>query len=351
MEDASAMERPLLDQADALLELRQTASAIQVFDEAERVGADADRCAGGRWLGHMLDGDFEAAWRESDAIRARGMADPHRFWNGEDLRDRRVIVRCLHGYGDAVQMLRYAPQLRELCAKLIVEVPPRLVELAPCFAGMEQVVTWGEGAPARTPEWDVQVEVMELPYLFRTQLKELPIATSYLTIPAIIGAATSAAMGTRQQPRIGIVFTAGEWNGARSLPLKFVEELASETGCEFWNLHAGVADARRFSELREVPACGEEIMALAGVIQELDLVITVDTLAAHLAGALGVQAWVLLQYSTDWRWMIERSDTPWYPSLRLYRQDSQGDWAGVMKRVRDDLNAWLSEERAEGESQ
>ena len=122
-------------------------------------------------MAHMLAGNFAAAWRESDAIRQRGAPDPHRYWTGDDLRGQRVILRCLHGYGDAVQFLRYVPRLRALASHLVVEVPPAMMEIASCFDGVDDVITWGAGAPAVPPEWNAQVEVMELPYLFRTELQ------------------------------------------------------------------------------------------------------------------------------------------------------------------------------------
>ena len=116
----------LLAEAETLLAARRLPDALEAFRRAEAAGADADRCAAGRWLAHILVGDFENAWRESDCIRKRGKPDPHRFWQGEDLNGKRVIVRCLHGYGDAVQFLRYAPLLRRMVSRLIIEVPPRL---------------------------------------------------------------------------------------------------------------------------------------------------------------------------------------------------------------------------------
>lgn len=331
----------MLDQAERRLQRRKLGEALQAFDEAEAAGADRDRCAGGGWLVRMLSGDFGGAWRESDAIRARGGEDAHRFWNGEDLRGKRVILRCLHGFGDAVQMLRYAPRLKAMCARLIVEVSPRFAELARCFTGVDEVVTWEQDAP----EWDAQVEVMELPYLFRTEIAELPLAERYLEVPGTVRAQVSDAMGERQRPRIGIVWAAGEWNPARNLPFHLMKRLVG--GCEFWSLQGGVEQARwselRSEGLRDAAECGEGLLTLAAVIAELDLVITVDTLAAHLAGALGTPAWVMLQYAADWRWMTGREDSPWYPSLRLFRQSSAGDWEGVVETVRGCLEAWAAE--------
>ena len=112
------------------LDQRRLTSAIAAFDSAERGGACADRSAAGRWTAHMLMGNMAAAWRESDAIFARGAPDVNRFWCGEDLRGKRVIVRCLHGYGDTVQFLRYLPSLQKLAGHVVLEVPPAMLEIA-----------------------------------------------------------------------------------------------------------------------------------------------------------------------------------------------------------------------------
>ena len=185
---------------------------------------------------HMLDGDFTAAWRESDAIRARGADDPHRFWQGEDITGKRVIVRCLHGLGDAVQMLRYLPLLRQRCAHVTVEVPPRLVELATCMSGGDEVITWGHDAPAPPVKWDVQIEVMELPYFFRSAMHDLPLETAYVQIPAALQQRVASAMGEVRKPRVGIVWSASEWDATRCLPMECVARLTAHTGMEFWNL-------------------------------------------------------------------------------------------------------------------
>ena len=158
----------LLHDAHDLLAHRDVAGRWRHLIKPRRLEPMRMHAPGGRWTAHMLTGNFAAAWRESDTIRAGGAPDPHRFWAGENLRGRRVMLRCLHGYGDAVQFLRYAPRLQRTASRLTVEVPPAMMEIARYFCGVDDVITWGVDAPARAPSWDVQVEVMELPYLFRT---------------------------------------------------------------------------------------------------------------------------------------------------------------------------------------
>lgn len=338
-------EQMLLD-AEECLDRRDLGIAMRGFDAAEWMGADANRCAAGRWMGAMLQGDFASAWRESDAIRRRGAPDPHRFWNGEDVRGKRLIVRCLHGFGDAVQFLRYAPALRARAAEVIFEVAPRFMELARCFDGVEHVITWGKDAPQRQPEWDVQMEVMELPYFFRTELRDLPVAEGYLRIPEWATAKVARAMDGSDKPRVGLVWSAGEWNPSRCVPFRALAPILESAEFEFWNLQGPDESAERPDAgcewLREASGCRNSVLTLAAVISQLDLVITVDTLAAHLAGALGVPAWMMLRYAADWRWMTGTPESPWYKSLRLFRQPRPGDWISVVDEVQAALRAWSS---------
>lgn len=329
----------LLEQAGTLLAIRKIHEAHKAFDAAQAAGADPDGCSGGRWFGAMLDGNYEPAWQESDAIRARGAPDPNRFWQGQPLQGARVIVRCLHGFGDAVQMLRYASHLKNIASSVIFEVPPRLLPLAPFFRDVDRVISWDRQASFESPDWNVQMEIMELPYIFRTTIADLPIATSYLNLPDAAVQKAAQAIGQRREPRVGFVWAGGEWNPERSIPFALLQPLLQRKSWECWSLQGDGAASQakeriESGAMRDATAvCGDGLLALAATIQNLDLVITVDTLAAHLAGALGKSAWVLLQYAADWRWMTARNRSPWYPTMRLFRQPAPGDWPGVIDAV------------------
>lgn len=332
----------LFAKAEADLEARRLLSAWSGFHAAETRGFSPDRCSAGRWLACMLLGDFAAAWRESDLIRRRGAPDPHRFWRGEPLAGKRVMLRCLHGLGDAVQLLRYVPALNRIVSRLTVEVPPAMIQLTPCFEGVERVISWGGHAPAEPVPWDVQIEINELPYIFRTTLADLPLRTRYLRLPAPLLRHNRIAPVHDRSTRIGLVWAAGHWNPARSIPFPQMKPLLTTPGCEFWNLQGGEArqDWPAQPGLRRWHAaenCAQSLANLAATIAQLDLVITADTLAAHLAGAMGIPAWVMLPFAADWRWLHDRCDSPWYPSLRLFRQPQEGDWASVLRAVRDAL--------------
>jgi hypothetical protein len=304
---------------------------------------DNNRRAAERWTSAMLRGDFLAAWNESDAIRSRGLPDPHRFWQGESLIGKRVMIRCLHGFGDAIQFLSYAPRLRTIAARVLVECSPRAVDLIRCLPGIDEVLAWGD----TIPPWDAQIELMELPYIFRTTIADLPIAIEYLHLPGmqreLAAQALSAAAPT---PRIGLAWSAGDWNPLRSIPLPMLKPVLDRDGCEFWNLQGG--DVREQwqtllarSRLCDTPALADAgLVPLAAIIAHLDLVITVDTLAAHLAGALGIPCFLMLQHAPDWRWMLDREDSPWYPSLRLIRQPAPSDWASIIVKLECALAEW-----------
>jgi hypothetical protein len=338
--------------AEELLRRRELARAERAFDLAEWCGGDKDRCGSGRWLLAMLRGDFEAAWRESDAIRRRGAPDPNRFWMGEDITGKRVILRCLHGLGDAVQFLRYAPMLRQGAAKLIVETPPALVELAPYFDGVDEVITWGESAPRAKPSWDVQMEILELPYVFRTQLRDLPIATEYLRLPRPVVESVAPRPTCADSLHVGLVWACGEWNPARSVPIELLRSVVDVDGCEFWNLQGGACRSDwellgASDRLHDAYELSNTVLRLAALISHLDVVITPDTLAAHLAGALGVPAFVMLEHAADWRWMQRREDSPWYSSLRLFQQPKDGDWSGAVELVKRALEQHVHDRAAE----
>ncbi len=287
-----------------------------------------------------------SAWRQTDSIRERSRPDPHRFWDGVPIEGKKLIVRCLHGFGDTIQMLRYVPDLLRLAERVVLEVQPRLLPLLAVLSITHSdrlhLVTWGDEVPETIPAWDSQVEVMELPYLFRTEQKDLPLASSYVQIPDRERNVVSEAMGPCFRPRVGLVWTAGAWNPDRAMSLEILKPLL-RAPVDFWSL----VDLRHHPEslflasavnLKNSTQFGEGILHLASVITHLDLVITTDTLAAHLAGAIGIPVWLMVQHAADWRWMTgDRS--PWYPTMRLFRQPSPGDWGGVVRAVEEVLCA------------
>ncbi len=278
----------------------------------------------------MLLGDFEAAWKESDAIACRGNPDPNRFWNGKSFTGQRVLIRCLHGLGDTIQFLRYAPLIRREARSLTIEVQPRLKPLIECSGLAENVITWGEPEP----EWDQQVEVMELPHIFRTTIESIPAAVPYLRLPL------APRMEKAGLFRVALVWASSRFNAARSIPLEILSRICDGSNLEFYSFQGD-------PECEELAGCPvrihdwdeqtNSVLGAARSLGEMDLLITADTMMAHLAGALGRRVWTLLPYEADWRWMLNRSDSPWYPTMRLFRQTEPGNWEPVAEKVRSAL--------------
>jgi hypothetical protein len=296
------------------------------------------------WMSAMRRGDFPTAWRISDAVlRARldrGETCFHRprhlqfVWNGATLRDARVIVRCYHGLGDTIQFVSLLPRLRKIAREVVLWAQPKLLPLLEHARGIDRLEALTDGSPEA--EYDVDIEIMELPHALRLQANDLADAAPYIYV-------SPAASFSDGLCHVGLVTVAGGWDALRSIPPhQPLTALSSVDGIAWHSLQypSVVTDFPR-----STLACAD-IVELASRIEALDLVITVDTMTAHLAGALGQQVWLLLSEPCDWRWMQHRNDSPWYPTMRLFRQPRHGDWASVLEEVSDALRALAGATRA-----
>jgi hypothetical protein len=325
--------------AQEFLKQRRVDHAIDLFHRAEKLGFDASECASARWDCWMLSGRFERAWEESEAIARTGVKDPHRFWDGRPWAGKRVMLRCLHGLGDTIQFIRYAPLIRESAKSLVVQVHPELVTLIGGIPGIDRAITWGESVEPEPDDWEVQMEVTELPRAFRTTAHSLPSAVPYIRVPDERIAWASRLVGPADGLRIGIVWQSGPYNPARSISLDCLKPIFCSGRHKFYSLQKGV-DVR---ELRDPPPVldvqlyTKDVQDTAALMLNLDLMVSVDTMTAHLAGALGKPVWILLPFDADWRWMLERSDTPWYPTARLFRQSRPGDWSDMVETIAERL--------------
>lgn len=297
----------------------------------------------GDWFAAMRRGDWEAAWRATDRIelpRRQRQGEPgferkagHLRWDGTPPEGRSVLVRCEHGLGDTLQFMRFLPRLRARQLHFLVQPP--LVELLRGAPGLGEVRNyWTDDPP---PAHEVDLEVMELAYVLRCRLPELPPPYPHL------GAQLPAAdwgLPDDGRLRVGLVWACSHWEPSRSMALSQLAPLFALDGVHFVSLQQGEAAADpRVRQLGMTPLSARtaDIRIAAAAMQALDLVISIDSMPAHLAGTLGRPTWVLLKQEADWRWMQQRDDSPWYPAMRLFRQAPAGDWDELARRVADAL--------------
>jgi hypothetical protein len=285
----------------------------------------------------MRNGDLAAAWAISDAVLRHRIASKEVCWNwprhlqfvwrGEPLADKRVLVRCYHGLGDTIQFLRFLRPLRDIARHVTLWVQPTLLDLAAGVAGVDRVLALHDGAAEA--EHDVDVEIMEIPHALR--VTSIPSRVPYLRAPH-----ARQLEADERVHRVGIVWQGGAWDPRRDVPLPLLRRLAGLPGVRLYSLQAGPAGALAYT-VSATPMDIGTIIHAATRILELDLIISVDTMVAHLAGALGRPVWTLLHADCDWRWGGDSDQTGWYPTMRLFRQKRAGEWEGVIAAVCETL--------------
>jgi hypothetical protein len=288
------------------------------------------------WTAAMMRGDFAAAWQVCDRVLAQRTASQdscsdwprHRqyVWRGAQLAQRRVLVRCYHGLGDTLQFIRFAQPLRRIAREVTVWVQPPLLNLVATAPGVDRVSALHDGLPEFL--FDVDIEIMELPHALRVSMESLSGHVPYL-FPRM----RSRVPAQRDDVlKIGLAWQSGNWTQERSIPLDTLQRLQSLPGVALYSLQFP-PEAHALEVLGAADLACKEIELLASRMQRLDLIISADTYTAHLAGALGLPVWTLLPTTSDWRWMHDRTDSPWYPTMRLFRQSEPGDWDDVMGEV------------------
>lgn len=289
--------------------------------------------------GRLIEGFAEYEWRS----RMADFSSPRRnfdapVWQRENLLGRTIVVHDEQGVGDAIQFVRYAPLLAAMGARVFLECNSQLVRLLKGIAGIEGVIT-RYGA---LPPHDFQVSLLSLPHLLGTTLETIPAAVPYLAPEPELSARWAKRLGTTQGLKVGLVWAGNpefKADRLRSPGLAAFRPILDVPGVTFYALQKG--SGRRdlegagwlpspFVDLNDEIA---DFADTAAAMANLDLVISSCTGPAHLAGALGRPTWTVIPFSPDWRWMEAREDTPWYPSMRLFRQDQRGDWGSVMQRL------------------
>ncbi|HEX8964467.1 MAG TPA: tetratricopeptide repeat protein [Rhodocyclaceae bacterium] len=332
--------------------LGRHAAATDRYEQAVAVAPDNARAHWNLALCSLLLGDFARGWREFEwRWRYRGVPDdrlPQPRWTGtQSLQGKTIVLDAEQGLGDTLQFCRYAEPLAQLGASVILRVPRPLVGLLATVPGAAGAIAEDEPLPA----FDFRCPMMSAPLALKTTLETIPARIPYLHSDAAKCARWAQRIGDAGGLRVGLVWSGGfradqpdtwEVNRRRNVPLAKLAALALP-GVRFFSLQKGeeaVAQLRELQATRGDPAIADFTAELhdfsdtAALVDNLDLVVSVDTATAHLAGALGKEVWLLNRFDTCWRWLLDRRDSPWYPGLRLFRQASPGDWDGVVAAVR-----------------
>lgn len=298
-------------------------------------------------LALLAAGQFEEGWREyeyrlmiHEYLYRKEIPFP--LWKGEDIRGKRILLHQEQGIGDTLQFVRYIPLLAQRGGEVILQCQKEIISLLTSIPGCHGIVSFEE----EVPPCDYHCPLLSLPRFFKTDLSNLPAEVPYLFAdPVKVEGWRRLLCREGDRPKIGLV-----WAGRpeyvndrnRSISLEAFQPLLRLRGITWISLQKGKA-AGQIQEIEEGRRILDYTDALkdfsdtAGLIENLDLVISVDTSVAHLAGALGKPVWTLISFAPDWRWLLDRDDSPWYPTMRLFRQTRYGDWKGVMERVAEAL--------------
>jgi tetratricopeptide (TPR) repeat protein len=292
-------------------------------------------------IGNYTEGWEEFEWfRKTEDCSKRQRNFPHPLWDGSDIEGQTILLHAEEGFGDTLQFIRYAPLVARRGARVIVESQKELTVLLKNVKEIQHIISHG----SELPPFDIHCPLMSLPRVFGTTIENIPADTPYLTPdPAKAEIWRERLQGDHSRIKIGLVWSGGGLPFRKSCSLGLFSPLANLQGIAFYSLQKGSPakqskNAPAGMKLIDYTDELHDFSDTAAFIENLDLVIAVDTAVAHLAGALGKKVWTLLPFVPDWRWMLNRDDSPWYPTMKLFRQTVPGDWKGVIDIVTDNLS-------------
>ena len=318
--------------------------ALTHFDRAIEIDKNFYDARWNRSLVLLLLGRFKEGWEEYEyRFKKKSPTDSRIFnkpkWNGEQLSGKRILIVSEQGFGDNIQFIRYAKLIKEKEAYVILECRKELVPLFKQMPEIDEIVEKKANAVPKI-DFDFYIHLMSLPRMFNTEISTIPNKISYLKTDKILVDKFSKIIRS-DKFKIGIVWAGNpkqEDDWKRSVAFDKFRILLGISGIEFFSLQKEIIDDEiEDLEITDLSEYLYDFADTAAIIENLDLVISVDTSVAHLAGALGKPTWILLSHIPDWRWMLNRNDSPWYPSTRLFRQPKPGDWDSVFREVEDEL--------------
>jgi cytochrome c-type biogenesis protein CcmH/NrfG len=333
---------PLTARATALQALGKVAEAEAVCRRALLLDPSFAAAHWNLALNLLLQGRYKEGWQEYEwRWRKPDFSSPIRhtdvpLWDGSPLDGRTILLHAEQGFGDAIQFVRYVPLVARCGENVILECHPQLVSLFQGIKGIKSVIAFGE----TVPEYDCQAPFLTLPRIFGSSLESIP-ACPLLSIPVERLSKWQQRTARYYGPKVGLVWAGSSIHrndSLRSIPLKFFSTFSMPAEINLFSLQLGAAKHQL-----ELSSLAEHVIDLtdqihdfadtAALIEQLDLVISIDTAVAHLAASMGKPVYLLLPFAPDWRWLLDRSDSPWYPTIRIFRQKQPGDWGEVMTRI------------------
>jgi tetratricopeptide (TPR) repeat protein len=327
--------------ADALVRQARPAEAEAVCRRALELNPDSADAHGLLSLillgqGKLVEGWPEYEWRFK-ASNFKYATPPQPRWDGSPLEGRTVLLCSEQGHGDTLQFIRYAELVKQKGGSVVAECPAATARLVAGCAGVDSVIVVGQPRP----HFDFYLPLLSLPGVFGTSLETIPAQVPYLAPDPIAAAQWKEEFSRERTFKVGI-----SWQGnpdyrrdnLRSVPFAHFAGLTEVPGVQVYSLQMGAGREQLTQSERELPIIDladrlGDFYNTAAIVSNLDLVISSDCATVHLAGALGVPVWVAMPWAPDWRWLLERDDCPWYPTMRLFRQSSLGDWPGVFRRI------------------
>jgi Flp pilus assembly protein TadD len=324
-----------------LNELNRLDESLAAYDQSIAIDPHYSLARYGRALTLLGSGRWPEGFREYNHWRSHGIKPrefPRPRWLGQTIPGRTLFLHAEQGFGDAILYARFLPPVRERAARVILECRPELKTLFLHSGIADEIIAYGEAIPP----FDYFTSQASLPGIFGVELNTLPNQVPYLKAPPT----TRLMSAPSKNLKVGLAWAGNPTHhndAARSLRLEDLTPLQQVPGVTFYSLQSPVPARdqsvfRSWSGMVDLSVGFADFLATAGAVAKMDLVITVDTAITHLAGALGRPVWTLLPFAPDWRWLLDRQDTPWYPTMRLFRQTQRNQWAPLIAKAVAELN-------------
>lgn len=340
----------------ALLEKSKYDDAEDLFKQAIILAPENAESHNNLAFTQLLLGDFENGWKEYEwrwkckdfHSKRRNFDQP--LWDGSSLKEKTILLHTEQGLGDTIQFMRYVPSVKKYGGKIFVECEAKMAHLFHVYRKFATFIVKGD----TLPKFDVHSPLLSLPFILKTTLKTIPSKVGYIHSDPSLSKKWDKKISNNKKIKLGICWQGNKeqkHDHKRSIPLHYWKTLLDKNTVDFISLQKGYGQEqikkygykKLITDYSNIMDNGKDAFVdTAPIIDNLDLIISSDTAIPHLAGAMNKPIWLLLPYSPDWRWLLDGSESPWYPSMRLFRQKELGNWHGVFNEVSIELDKFIS---------